>query len=69
MKGGFPPYHPLVGEQAWDMDLIAIDIRNDPVGLVKSGYNVHGTQIPINPNWHPRASHCSLIFDSGLGRS
>ncbi|KAI1357712.1 hypothetical protein F5Y08DRAFT_351852 [Xylaria arbuscula] len=38
---GFPPYHPLVGAQGWDMDRVAIGIRDDTVGLVEAGYNVH----------------------------
>ncbi|KAI0443593.1 hypothetical protein F4803DRAFT_550041 [Xylaria telfairii] len=48
---GFPPYHPLVEAQGWDMDRVAIGIRNDTIGLVESGYNIHvvwaGPEVPI----------------------
>ena len=33
----------LVDAQGWDMDRVAIGIRNDTISLVEAGYNVHGT--------------------------
>ncbi len=40
---GFPPYHPMVSAQGWDLERVETGLRNDTLNLVKAGYNVHGS--------------------------
>ncbi|KAI1325150.1 hypothetical protein F5Y16DRAFT_378959 [Xylariaceae sp. FL0255] len=68
---GFTPYHPMVAAQGWDLDRVAIGIRNDTLSLVEAGYNVHavwaGTEIPIS-TLEERLDQTNVEFDLlGIG--